>query len=181
MKLREFDAALRCLENVNIISPYNVNYLCEIAECHLENGDDKKFESFLDQAKDLDPDAQVVLETEAKGAMKRGHTETAKKLLQGLKSFKDVLAFMNNRAVALIQVGKMDEGLDLYQKALSSLPDGQGEARALLSYNLGLGFARTARLDEAAETLNAALATKNPARLKKAQSLMVITVWIIQQ
>ncbi len=171
MKLREFDAALRCLENVNIISPYNVNYLCEIAECHLENGDDKKYESFLDQAKDLDPDAQVVSETEAKGAMKRGHTETAKKLLQGLKSFKDVLAFMNNRAVALIQVGKMDEGLDLYQKALSSLPDGQGEARALLSYNLGLGFARTARLDEAAETLNAALATKNPARLKKAQSL----------
>jgi tetratricopeptide (TPR) repeat protein len=171
MKLREFDAALRCLENVNIISPYNVNYLCEIAECHLENGDDTKYESYLGQAKDLDPDAQVVVETEAKGAMKRGHTDTAKKLLQGLKSFKDVLAFMNNRAVALIQVGKMEEGLDLYRKALNALPDGQSEAHALLCYNLGLGFARTGRLKEASASLDAALATKNPTRLKKTQSL----------
>lgn len=173
MKLREFDAALRCLENVNVLSPYNVNYLCEIAECHLENGDDSNFDKYLDAAKDLDPDASIVLETEAKGAMKRGHTEAAKKLLQNLKSFKEVLAFMNNRAVALIQVGKHDEGLDLYQKALASIPDGQLEARALLSYNLGLGFARSSRLDDASAALESALQSKNLNRRKKAQSLIV--------
>lgn len=171
MKMREFDAALRCLENVTSLSPYNVSYLCEIAECHLENGDDKKFETYLDQARDIDPDAEVVIETEAKGAMKRGHTEAAKKLLQKLKSFKEVLAFMNNRAVALIQVGRHDEGLDLYHKVLASLPDGQGEVRSLISYNLGLGYARSQRLEEAASTLEAAMHTKNSTRLKKANSL----------
>lgn len=171
MKLREFEAALRCLENVTVLSPYNVNYLCEIAECHLESGDDTKYESYLGQAKDLDPDAQVVMETEAKGALQRGHTETAKKLLQNLKSFKDVLAFMNNRAVALIQVGKHAEGLDLYKKALDSLPDGQAEARALLSYNLGLGFARSGRLEEANAAMANALLSKNTNRIQKARSL----------
>jgi tetratricopeptide (TPR) repeat protein len=171
MKLREFDAALRCLENVNVLSPYNVSYLCEIAECHLENGDDQKFDDFLVKAKDLDPDAQVVLETEAKGAMKKGHTDTAKILMQSLKSFKEVLAFMNNRAVALIQVGNITEGLELYQKALASIPDGQPEVRSLLSYNLGLGYARAQKLKEAQKVLNAAAMTKNQNRLRKVNSL----------
>ncbi|RZA12316.1 MAG: response regulator, partial [Proteobacteria bacterium] len=171
MKLREFDAALRCLENVTVLSPYNVSYLCEIAECHLENGDDVKYENYLDQARDIDPEAQIVIETEAKGAMKRGHTETAKKLLQSLKSFKEVLAFMNNRAVALIQVGNHKEGLDLYQKALASIPDGQHEVRSLISYNLGLGLARSQQLEEAVDALETATLTKNDNRLRKAKSL----------
>ena len=173
MKLREFDAALRCLDNVNILSPYNVTYLCEIAECHLENGDDKKFESYLDQARDIDPDARVVIETQAKGAMKKGHTDTAKILLQSLKSFKEVLAFMNNKAVALIQVGEHQQGVDLYQKALASIPEGQPEVRYLLSYNLGLGYARAGRLEEARAALAIAASTKNPARQRKVRALRI--------
>jgi len=171
MKLREFDAALRCLENVNVLSPYNVTYLCEIAECHLENGDDSKFDAYLDKAKGIDADAQVVIETAAKGAIKKGHTDTAKRLLQSLKSFKEVLAFMNNRAVALIQVGRHEQGLELYKKALNSIPDGQAEVRSLINYNLGLGFARANRFSEAIAVLPLAGQTKNAARLRKVKSL----------
>ncbi|MCX6128141.1 MAG: response regulator, partial [Proteobacteria bacterium] len=105
MKLREFDAALRCLANVSIIAPLNVSHLCDIAECQLEKGDTAAFDKSLHQAQDLDEDASRVIETEAKGAIKNGHTEAARKLLSRLKSLKEVMAFMNNRAVSLIRVG----------------------------------------------------------------------------
>ncbi len=171
MKLREFDAALRCLDYVTILSPYNVSYLCEIAECHLENGDDKTFEKYLDKAKGLDAQAQIVIETEAKGAIKRGHTDSAKVLLQSLNSFKEVLAFMNNRAVAMIQVGNHEQGLELYRKALASIPDGQAEVRSLIYYNLGLGYARSNRFREALDVLASAAVTKNHIRKRKVNSL----------
>lgn len=171
MQLREYDAALRCLQNVNFLSPFNVSHLCQIAECHLEKGDDAGYEKYIDQARSIDKDAAIVMATEAKAALKQGHLETARKLLQRLKSFKEILAFMNNRAVSMIRVGKHKEGLELYRRAIESLPEGQSEIRSLLHYNLGLGFARINRFEEAVRILEEAMQTHNVQRKRKISSL----------
>ncbi|MDQ3234370.1 MAG: response regulator, partial [Pseudobdellovibrionaceae bacterium] len=171
MKLREFEAAERCLANVAFISPLNVSHLCNLAECHLEQGNEEAFDQMMNKAQSIDDEASQVLETAAKGAIKRGHTETAKKLMSRLKSFKEVLAFMNNRAVSLIRVGNFQEGVDLYKRTLESLPDNQQEMRALIHYNLGLGLARSNRLEDALQALAEAERSQNRQRMIKAKSL----------
>lgn len=172
MALREFEAAIRCLENVSFIAPLNVAHICSLAECHLEQGDDLAFDELIGRAKSIDHDATMIREVEVKGAIKRGHAATARKLMAQLKSFKEVLSFMNNRAVTLMRVGNFQEGLDLYLKTLDSLPDGQTELMALVQYNLGLGYARAQRLKESLATLKEALHTRNYQRLKKTKSLI---------
>ncbi len=171
MALREFEAAIRCLENVSFICPLNITHLCSLAECHLEAGDEREFEKKLEEAREIDPDAPLVNETAAKGAIKRGHSEMARKLMQQLKSFKEVLSFMNNRAVTLMRVGDFEQGLDLYIKTLESLPADVPEIRSAVLYNLGLGYARANRLDEALTTLLEAEKTKNLGRQQKSRSL----------
>lgn len=171
MKLRDFDGAVRCLSNVAFISPMNVSHLCNLAECHLEQGNDQAFDQMMNKAESIDDESTQVIETAAKGAIKRGHTETARKLLSRLKSFKEVLAFMNNRAVSLIRVGNFQEGVDLYKRTLDSLPDNQQEMKALIHYNLGLGFARSNQLEEAMKSLAEAERSQNRQRMIKAKSL----------
>lgn len=171
MALREFEAAIRCLENVSFICPLNISHLCSLAECHLEAGHEREFEAKLEAAREIDPDAPLVLETAAKGAIKRGHTEMARKLMLQLKSFKEVLSFMNNRAVTLMRVGDFDQGLDLYTKTLQSLPEDVSEIRSAVLYNLGLGYARANRLEEALTSLSEAESTKNLQRQQKARDL----------
>lgn len=171
MKLRDFDAAVRCLSNVAFISPLNVSHLCNLAECHLEQGNEQAFDQILTKAESLDDESTQVIETAAKGAIKRGHTDTARKLLSRLKSFKEVMAFMNNRAVSLIRVGNFQEGVDLYKRTLESLPENQQEMKALIHYNLGLGLARSNRLEDALQALNEAERSQNRQRMIKAKRL----------
>jgi tetratricopeptide (TPR) repeat protein len=171
MKLRDFDAAVRCLSNVSFMAPLNVSHLCNLAECHLEQGNDQAFDQVMSKAQSIDDEASQVIETAAKGAIKRGHTETARKLMSRLKSFKEVMAFMNNRAVSLIRVGNFQEGVELYHRTLQSLPENQQEIKALIHYNLGLGLARSNRLEDALKALAEAERSQNRQRMIKAKSL----------
>jgi CheY-like chemotaxis protein len=171
MKLRDFEAAIRCLANVAFISPMNVTHLCSLAECQLEQGNDKAFDQIMTKAEAIDDESTHVIETAAKGAIKRGHTDTARKLLSRLKSYKEILAFMNNRAVTMIRVGNFEEGFELYKRTLESLPENQQEMKALIQYNLGLGFARANRLEDAIQALSEAEKTHNNERIMKAKSL----------
>jgi CheY-like chemotaxis protein len=171
MKLRDFDSAIRCLSNVSFIAPLNVSHLCNLAECHLEQGNDQAFDQMMSKAQSIDDESAQVLETAAKGAIKQGHTDTARKLLSRLKSYKEVMAFMNNRAVSLIRVGNFQEGVDLYKRTLESLPENQLEMKALIHYNLGLGLARANRPDDALKALAEAEQSQNRQRMIKAKSL----------
>ncbi len=171
MALREFEAAIRCLENVSFIAPLNVAHICSLAECQLEQGNDLGFDELIGKAKEIDNDSELVREAEVKGAIKRGQSEAARKLMSRLKSFKEVLSFMNNRAVTLMRVGNFEEGLDLYLKTLESLPEGQNELKAVVLYNLGLGYVRAQRLREAMSILQEAEETRNLERQQRIRSL----------
>ena len=167
---RELDLALRCLGNSAFMSPLNVDHLCNIAECHLEKGDENSYNETIEKAKSID-DNERVREVEAKAALQQGHLETARKLLERLNSFKEVLAYTNNRAVTYIRNGDFDEGLKLYHQALKALPESKRELHALIRYNIGLAYARQNDLDAALAELKKGENCKNPTRRKKIKNL----------
>ena len=171
MKLRQFDLAIRCLENVRFLSPTNVDHLCNLAECYLEQDDEKSFDTLLNAAKEIDEDAPKVVETELKGELKKKNAAKTRYLMQKLKSYQEILTFMNNRAVSLIHTGNTDEAFELYQKTIAALPPGRGDLSAVIHYNLSLGYARSGRLDEASKVLPKALHSKDPALAAKAGRL----------
>ena len=162
MKLRRFELATRCLEDVRYLSPTNVTHLCDLAECYLEQNDDKNYDEMLHAAKKVDEEDPKVIETEVKGELKRKNVVRARYLMQKLKSYEDILAFMNNRAVSLIHTGHPEDGFDLYRQTIAALPQHRQDLSAVVHYNLGLGYAKSNRLADAKDVLVYAQNGKNP-------------------
>lgn len=171
MKLRDFESALCCLENAEVISPSNVKRLCNIAEAHLEMGEQKDFEENLDEAKAIAPNAKEVVEVEIKGALVNGEGEKANSLMKSLQSLLSIVSFTNNRAISLIRTDRFDEGLKLYTEALQAVPENRNEVLAILHYNQGLALARANRLEEARQQMEAAAALKSEKIKSKVSSL----------
>ncbi len=171
MKMRDFESALCCLENAEVISPSNVKRICNIAEAHLEMGQMEGFEESLDEAKDIAPGSKEVVEVEVKGALVSGDGEKAHDLMKSLQSLLSIVSFTNNRAISLIRTDRFDEGLKLYTEAVQAVPANRGEVLAILHYNQGLALARANRLEEARAQMEAAAALKSDKIRSKVSSL----------
>lgn len=171
MKMRDFESALRCLENAEVVSPANVKRICNIAETHLEMGDRESFEEKLDEAKELVPESQEILEVETKAALVDGDSGKARDLVKSLDSLLSIVTFTNNRAIALIRTDRFDEGIELYKEAIEAVPPQRTEILSILFYNLGLALARLNRLDEAQKELIHAATQKNEKLRNKIGSL----------
>lgn len=167
MKLREFDAAVRCLENADVISPANIERICKIAEAHMEAGRSDEAHSALEQAKNLDSQQTPVRAMEAKSALREGNPDTAKGIMATLRSLEDIVSYTNNRAVSLIRTDSFDEGIRLYQDAIKSLPTEREKICSIVVYNLALAHIRAGNLDEAMKVLSSA---KKPSDKKATMS-----------
>ncbi len=171
MKLRDFNAALRCLEKAQSLSPLNVKRLCEISEVHSDMGNDAAAKEALDQAKETDSGSEDVKESEAKLAISQGNTKDAQAMLGQLESLPSFISYMNNKAVANARCGMFDEGIDLYNKVIDSIPENERELRIVVTYNLGLAFTRMGEYEKATQKMNNIIDFGESKVLKKAKSL----------
>lgn len=171
MKLRDFESALCCLENAEVISPSNVKRICNIAESHLEMGQQEGFRENLDEAKSIAPGSKDVIEVEVKGALVNGEGEKAHNLMKSLQSLLSIVSFTNNRAISLIRMDRFEEGLSLYTEAVEAVPENRNEVLAILHYNQGLALARANRLEEARQRMETAASLKSDKIKSKISSL----------
>ena len=77
---------------------------------------------------------------------------------------------MNNRAIALAQVGKIDESISLYLKTLEALPPSWKTHIAKVTYNLGMAYARNGNYAQAEQMLRKVIGS-NDTLSSKAESL----------
>jgi tetratricopeptide (TPR) repeat protein len=171
MKLRDFESALCCLENAEVISPSNVKRICNIAETHLEMGRQEGFRENLEEARSIAPVSKEVIEVEVKGALVNGEGEKAHTLMKSLQSLLSIVSFTNNRAISLIRMDRFEEGLNLYTEAVEAVPENRNEVLAILHYNQGLALARADRLEEARQQMETAASLKSDKIKSKISSL----------
>ena len=138
MRLAAFDAALKCFKKAQDLSPQNLERLCMMAEAQTELGNDAAAKEAVTNAKKIDAGAAVIVESEVKIAIKQGDTDAARKLMSGFDSIDNIIAYMNNRAVAHALAGERLDAIGLYKKTLESIPAEQTEPRAVVLYNLAL-------------------------------------------
>ena len=156
MHLREFEVALKCFEKAKTISPMNIERLCQIAEVQSEMGKNEEAKETMEDATLLDPDSERVKETEAKLAINDGNPEEAKKMMGDLKAIENVVAYMNNQAVAMARCGMIKEGIEEYKKTLAAIPDNRQDIIAIVNYNLALANIRAESLQDAIGPLEVA-------------------------
>ncbi len=171
MKLRDFESALQCLENAEVISPQNVKRICNMAEAHLEMGHKEEFAEKVEMAREVAPESMDIVEVEVKGALVDGDSGKARQLMQSLQSLLSIVSFTNNRAISLIRTDRFDDGIQLYSEALEAVPSQRTEVLAILHYNHGLALARLNRLPEARTQIEHAAGLKSEKIRSKILSL----------
>jgi len=172
INLREFETALKCFQKAQTLAPLNLERLCQIAEIHSELGDTSKANEILEEAKDIDPDSQRVMEAEAKSAINNGETNVAKKIMGQLKAMENVVAYMNNRSVALARCGMISEGIEGYKKTIESIPDERPDIKSIVHYNIAFAHIRANQLPEAKSELEQSVQVKTSKVLMRAEALL---------
>jgi CheY-like chemotaxis protein len=142
LKMGEFEAAVLCFKRADAVAPDNIERICAIAEAYTELGDLDLAEEHIGVAKKIDEAAQPVLHVKTRLGLATRNFDAAKAALSSLKNAMTILAYMNNRAVALARSGRPEKGAALYHDALRVLPDNRPEARSAILYNLGLAHIR---------------------------------------
>ncbi len=171
LKTRVFEEAIKCFNKVQEMSSQNLMRLCQLAEAQTEVGNFEQAHQTLDAAKAIDKDNEQLKFAEAKLALSEGDKDQAKSMMKNIDNLNEVVAYTNNRAVALAKANQLQESRDLYSRALESLPSDEENLRALLLYNLGLSHVRSNDLVSGEKVFEKALELKKSEVYAKAASM----------
>lgn len=171
LKLGDHRSALKCFEKAHVMSPHNIQRICDLAEMQLSGGNAKQAGDYLEKAKYLDGGNEDVTKTQAKIAISTNRLQEARQLMEQVGSRADIVAYMNNRAVALIKENNFTEAYDLYKRTLATLPERDTDLRSIISYNFGLAYARKDDLQNARRLLADAIKFASPVVIARAKSL----------
>ena len=171
MKLKDFQAAVLCFKKAQAISPQNVDRICEIATASFEIGDKKGMEEALQDGKSIDANNDKLLNSEAGIRIQEGDKKKAMELLGKMDSVNEIVAFMNNKAVAFTKNGMIEDGVQLYEKTIESLPESKLETKSLVMYNHALALAKDEKLEKAKDILEQIIKLKPKRIFRKTNSL----------
>ena len=171
MQLQDFSGAAKCFTRAQQISPLNIERLCDLASINSEMGKHQESEEYLQKAERLDRNGDIVSETKVKCAFNSGKINEAQRLFGELSNADNVIAYLNNQAVAFSRNEDYKNSVKIYVKALKSIPKDNKELQSIVNYNLSLTFAKIGDLEKALRASGAAAKFKESRVYHKAASL----------
>lgn len=170
LHLKKFETSLKCFERAQSQSPMNVERLFKMADISLRLGNEKDAKNSLQKVEALDPTNPETKMVQCKYELEHGSTDNASNIMNQIDSAKDIVSFMNNRAVALSRAGRFEEGITLYKRTLATLPKDWEELVYIVEYNLALAYTRYGEYENALGALAPILVSSFPIT-KKAKAL----------
>ncbi len=149
LQMNQHEQAIRCFKKAHAFSPKNIERLLDLAEAQAGIGAEEAAVEALEKAKNVDTEHPAVAQTEAVVMVNLGKTDFAQKLLETMGDPSEVVATLNNTAVARAKAGDIEGSLKLYEQTYASLPVTKSELRALVLYNQSLAFVRYGKMTEA--------------------------------
>ncbi|WP_324959825.1 response regulator [Oligoflexus sp.] len=172
MRLGDYENALKLLEKANALAPRNIDRICRMATICSEMGKEEEAESLLVEAKTIDAVNILVSETEAHIAIASNDTKRAAETLKGMENLHRIVAYTNNKAVALIRNNQLQKGINLYKSALESLPQPWNDIHDTICFNLGLAYIRLIKYQEAKDIFGRIKADGSSATARKVTALI---------
>ncbi|MDD9950165.1 MAG: response regulator, partial [Zetaproteobacteria bacterium] len=154
LKNQQYEDALRCFDKANSISSLNIDRMLNMAEACLNLEDHEQAEKVIDDAEKIDGQNSRVTEAKIKLKLEKGHIKSASKLMSSIASGRDIVSYMNGRAVSLAKSHRSNDAVELYARTISALPEQWPTLITSVMYNLGLSLAREGKLAEAEQTLS---------------------------
>lgn len=171
LRLGEFRPALNSFQKAQGISPQNIERLCKIAEVFLYMDELKEAEKVIEQAENMDAQNPHVSVVKTELAAFKSNLDVAFSIMGKVSDVSELVAFLNNHAVAITRAGERKEGIEMYQSVLKILQPNEKKNIAKVSYNLGLAHVRSGDLEPAIDALKIA-AESDRAIAVKANSLL---------
>ena len=169
--LTQYDVAIKCFERAQKLSPVNVERLCLLATAESEAGNGQTAKEHVNAALQIDAGNETVQETDAQVSLANGDTKRAANILETLPSLLNVVAYQNNRAVALAKTARVAEAVNTYRKTIEVLPEKARDTRSTVQYNLALSYVKSGDLGQAQETLLPILKSPTSRVYAKAKTL----------
>ena len=141
-----------------------------MAEAQFELG--QNVEDFLEEARIIDEDNRQIKSTEAKTSIASGNIDLGKDLLSKLNNIKDIIAYLNNKAVTAVLEKNFEEAIALYEKASEAVPDVHAKYRTVVNYNLGILHLRMGQMNKAEQVLRLCVPREEPSISEKARQLI---------
>ncbi len=155
--LGDFDGSASWFEKANQEVAINIERLTDLAALELHRGDTSKAGEVASSAAKIDAANPKVIETQAMVALESGDSEGAAAMMAQLNDLMNIVAHLNNRAVAMAWKGDHDKGITLYREALAAAPKGsmkdQKSFTPFITYNLALALARKGDFESAEKTV----------------------------
>ncbi|MDA9951434.1 response regulator [Oligoflexaceae bacterium] len=171
LKLGDSSSALKCLNRAHLLSPENLDRICQMAQTLDEQGESEQSKELIEKAEKVDADSKTVQAAKAGIAIGNGDPKSAKKLLAKTAVVRSMITYMNNRAVSLVQSGEVEPSLELYQNALQALAGDHDKEKAIVEYNYALACIRLEKVGEAANALGNIAVTEGDPFSNKVLSL----------
>lgn len=156
--LGDFDGAAAWFDRANKEVSINIDRLADMAVVELHRGDVEKADEITAKAAKVDAGSTKVAETQAMVAIEKGNAKEAAEIMAQLGDMMNIVAHLNNRAVAMAWKGDHDKGISLYEEALAAAPkrteDEKQPFSPSVTYNLALALARKGDLNGAQKALS---------------------------
>ena len=149
-------AAAKLLQSAKLLNPFNVDRLIELGEVLL--GQDRLTEAkeTFDEARGISPRRADATVGAAKCRLLLGDINEALGLLKNISGPRELAAIFNTTAILAMQHGNHDKGMSLYRSALKSVGE-VPQLKSRLHFNMGIGYRRWKKLEEALECFDKAL------------------------
>lgn len=138
IKLKRFDEAAKQLETLNAKCPGSLDRLINLGNAYLGAGDDKKAEAAFSEVAKQDQENADSKEGMGKVEFNRGNMEIAARFFKESGKGDELATYFNSMGIAMVNQGKFEESIKLYQNAIGVLPD--RKRIHLLEFNIGLAY-----------------------------------------
>ena len=158
MRSGDYDKALKLLSSAQTFNPFHPHRLVDLGKCLLQIDDIATARQAFDDALELDCELREAIILKGQCDLMDGHIKEGLDLISEISGPKELASIFNNAAILTIRHERFQAGVALYETAIASLGKGpKPRTQAKLIFNLGLGYLRWKKEDEALECFEKAL------------------------
>ena len=151
MQEGEFGEAAELMERADLFNPFHAERLVDLGHCLLQIDNVRRAHESFTRAMELDPALESARTGKGQCLLQSGEVNEALELLRDVSGPRETAALFNSAAILCIRHERFREGMSLYETAIGLLGDKKPRTRARLIFNLGLGYLKQRRRDEALE------------------------------
>ncbi len=156
MKLGRSEEAAKILQQAKIINPFNVERLLDLGDVLVSMDKAEEARENFDEALQFAPGSAAAKKGLGACKLLEGDINEALEILNEISSGHELASVFNTAAVVSIRNSRFDEGMKLYEAAVKAV-EKHPVVMSRLYYNMGIGFHRWERPEEALQCFRQAV------------------------